>query len=136
MHDQPSTNSIRIEAGAEERGVVACGEARVCGTSVSRSAARTRYSRSMVSLRPSGTLRGGRRNAIRAPPRLISKISLEAPPLMKRASNGWPEPGRFRSSIQRARLSMSMSPASFVFAHLCLFWLGCRSPWRIIGTPL
>ena len=84
--------------------------ARAWGTSVSARAARSRYSRSMVSLRPWGTIRGGRRSAIRCSPRRTSKSSLEAPPVMKVVVRGCPEPGRSRSSIHRARTASSMRP--------------------------
>ena len=70
-----------------------------------------RYSRIMVSLRPGGTFLGGRRSAHRWPPRLTSKISLDAPPEMNRTDNGSPAPGRPRSFIQSPKRSESTSPA-------------------------
>src|SRR5262249_25774413 len=46
----------------------------------------------MVSLRPAGTSRGGRRSTIRWSPRENSKISFEAPPLTTWVSIGSPAP--------------------------------------------
>ena len=84
--------------------------ARAWGTSVSASAERMRYSRIMVSLRPSGTLRGGRRRAQRCSPRQISKISLEAPPEMNRLVMGSPWPGRPWASIHSPSATGSIRP--------------------------
>ena len=81
------------------------------GTSVPFNASRTRYSRSMVSLRPLGTDRGGRRRTARKSPRLMAKISFEAPPLMKRDVTGSPRPGKSCLSIHWPSRSSSTKPA-------------------------
>ena len=47
------------------------------------SASSTRYSRNIVSFRPLGTTRGGRRRTASKSPRVMRKISFDAPPLMK-----------------------------------------------------
>jgi hypothetical protein len=110
-HAGPAVDELhQVEGRADHVDVVAGGEDAAVRHVRILSAASTRYSRSIVSFRPFGTLRGGRRSAMRASPRRISKSSFDAPPVTKRASSGRPLPGSFCASIQRARASRIDQP--------------------------
>ena len=66
--------------------------------------------------------RGGRRSTARNSPRRISKISLDAPPLMKVDVTGSPRPGRSWVSIQAPRRSSSHQAGGTGVDGLFLFW--------------